>query len=625
MPPATKSFALICHDFDVPSRGDDVNQTGPRGAGRPAARRLLPLGDGRSAGRACARSREGEFSRGFTPRGKRGPMVDACRARARAPRPERLHRLVRRRPGRWPASTSATTGRSRRSTIRWCTTTCSRCMRSTSRGCRSRAPSPAPRCARRSPGQRAGRGDALGHLHAQPQARRLSLASRRTPSHAHHRRPPWRDGLERRHAHPGPARHPAQRDRALAGRNGSAQALADEPLAAVYSSDLARAHETARADRPRRRHAGGRATPACASAASACSRARPSTRSSSTGPRRRCAGASAIPTSAPEGGESLRGFCARASAPPRDLAARHPGRAIALVAHGGVLDCLYRVATAQEVNSPRTWQLANGAHQPAALDAEGFTLVGWSDTQHLDQAARRGQLTLPLAGRAPAVRRRPRHAAASRRHAPWATGRPRRHARARGRPRRDGAQPRAHGRVRAQARHALAAARQDAQERGASRGCRWQAGAVGVCVQKTAEAEAHGRRRRRDIYISNEVVDAGQAGAWRARAPARGDGGRLAIAVDSERRHRSACAATALRARGAARRSTCSSRSTSARAAAACRRAAAGRARARDPQARGAALRRPAGLSRQGAAPARRGRARGRDRGRVVTWCARAS
>jgi len=26
VPAGTKSFALICHDFDVPSRGDDVNK-----------------------------------------------------------------------------------------------------------------------------------------------------------------------------------------------------------------------------------------------------------------------------------------------------------------------------------------------------------------------------------------------------------------------------------------------------------------------------------------------------------------------------------------------------------------------------------------------------------------------
>jgi len=73
-PPGTMSFALICHDFDVPSRGDDVNQPGrevPADLPRvdffhwvlvdlPATR--LQIG-------------EGEFSRGFTPRGKSGPMV----------------------------------------------------------------------------------------------------------------------------------------------------------------------------------------------------------------------------------------------------------------------------------------------------------------------------------------------------------------------------------------------------------------------------------------------------------------------------------------------------------------------------------------------------------------------
>ena len=28
LPPGTKSLVLICHDFDVPSKGDDVNQVG---------------------------------------------------------------------------------------------------------------------------------------------------------------------------------------------------------------------------------------------------------------------------------------------------------------------------------------------------------------------------------------------------------------------------------------------------------------------------------------------------------------------------------------------------------------------------------------------------------------------
>lgn len=86
----------------------------------------------------------------------------------------------------------------------------------------------------------------------------------------------------------------------------------------------------------------------------------------------------------PEGGESLLQLRERVSRTAQALAARHTGEQIVLVAHGGVLDTLYRLATGQEVNSPRTWQLPNGAINRLLWTPEGFTLVGWSDTQHLD-------------------------------------------------------------------------------------------------------------------------------------------------------------------------------------------------------------------------------------------------
>ncbi len=72
VPAATRSFVLLCHDFDVPTRADDVNQ-----AGREVPEDLprtdffhwvlvdLPP--------TCAQLGEGEFSRGFTARGKPGP------------------------------------------------------------------------------------------------------------------------------------------------------------------------------------------------------------------------------------------------------------------------------------------------------------------------------------------------------------------------------------------------------------------------------------------------------------------------------------------------------------------------------------------------------------------------
>ena len=67
-----------------------------------------------------------------------------------------------------------------------------------------------------------------------------------------------------------------------------------------------------------------------------------------------------------------------------------------------------------------------------------------------------------------------------------------------------------------------------------------QAGAVGVCVQKTAEAEAMVAGGVHDIYISNEVIAPRQAGArGRAGAPA---GGRHAASSRSRWTASKACA-----------------------------------------------------------------------------------
>lgn len=89
----------------------------------------------------------------------------------------------------------------------------------------------------------------------------------------------------------------------------------------------------------------------------------------------------------PEGGESLIQLRERVTRTLEALAARHPGEQIVVVAHGGVLDALYRIATGQDVNSPRTWELPNGAINRLLWTPEGFTLVGWSDTQHLANEA----------------------------------------------------------------------------------------------------------------------------------------------------------------------------------------------------------------------------------------------
>jgi len=93
------------------------------------------------------------------------------------------------------------------------------------------------------------------------------------------------------------------------------------------------------------------------------------------------------PDFAPTGAESLRTFYARSVAAAERWAAAHAGRTIALVSHGGVLDCLYRAATRMPLDAPRTWVLGNAAINRLLHTPQGFSLVGWNDAAHLDALA----------------------------------------------------------------------------------------------------------------------------------------------------------------------------------------------------------------------------------------------
>ena len=90
------------------------------------------------------------------------------------------------------------------------------------------------------------------------------------------------------------------------------------------------------------------------------------------------------PEFAPVGGESLQVLRSRVVEVAGRLAARHPGEQIALVGHGGVMDVLYRAATQLDIQAPRTWALGNAAINRLLWTPEGFTLVGWADTHHLE-------------------------------------------------------------------------------------------------------------------------------------------------------------------------------------------------------------------------------------------------
>lgn len=162
-----------------------------------------------------------------------------------------------------------------------------------------------------------------------------------------------------------------------------ADALADEPLAAIYSSDLSRARQTAQAladmrglpvrtDARLRERAFGRFE---GLSWQEIDQGYPE---DAQRWRRR------EPDFPVGGGESLNVFSARCLDAARDLAAAHPGLSIALVAHGGVLDCLYRAATRVALDAPRSWQLGNATVNRLLATPDGFTLIGWNDDRHLD-------------------------------------------------------------------------------------------------------------------------------------------------------------------------------------------------------------------------------------------------
>jgi len=92
--------------------------------------------------------------------------------------------------------------------------------------------------------------------------------------------------------------------------------------------------------------------------------------------------------SPPGAGESLIALRERVLASVDELAARHVGEQIVLVAHGGVMDVLYRAATRLELQAPRTWLLPNTAVNRLLWTPEGLSLVGWADTTHLDGRSR---------------------------------------------------------------------------------------------------------------------------------------------------------------------------------------------------------------------------------------------
>ena len=169
-----------------------------------------------------------------------------------------------------------------------------------------------------------------------------------------------------------------------------ARALADEPITAIYTSDLQRAHATAQAvarstGAPLTTHIGLRERSFGHFQGRTFAEIEAELPEDAHRWRKR------DPHYAPEGGESLVTLRERIERTVAQLAQQHLGEQVVMVAHGGVLDVLYRLATRQDIQAPRTWQLSNAAINRLLWTPDGLSLVGWADTQHLDQQAARDE------------------------------------------------------------------------------------------------------------------------------------------------------------------------------------------------------------------------------------------
>ncbi|HEY5801820.1 MAG TPA: histidine phosphatase family protein [Burkholderiaceae bacterium] len=168
------------------------------------------------------------------------------------------------------------------------------------------------------------------------------------------------------------------------------RALAAEKLDAIYASDLARASQTAQAV------AAHHGLPVQTRAAL----------------RERCYGgfeglryleieqrypqqyaawqARDVDASLPPGereGESFRQFYERSLAALRAIALQHAGQRIAIVAHGGVLECAYRAAHGLPLDVARNFPVLNASVNRIAVDSGLLRVLQWGDVAHLSASA----------------------------------------------------------------------------------------------------------------------------------------------------------------------------------------------------------------------------------------------
>lgn len=95
----------------------------------------------------------------------------------------------------------------------------------------------------------------------------------------------------------------------------------------------------------------------------------------------------ALPPEGERRAETFRQFYERAHGAILDWASRHAGKRIAVVSHGGVLECAYRAAHNMALESPRTFPIKNASINRFHVRDGRLHLTSWGEVDHLSRAA----------------------------------------------------------------------------------------------------------------------------------------------------------------------------------------------------------------------------------------------
>jgi probable phosphoglycerate mutase len=85
-------------------------------------------------------------------------------------------------------------------------------------------------------------------------------------------------------------------------------------------------------------------------------------------------------------GESLRDFSARSIAVISKIVNRHKDQSVLVFTHGGVLDKLYRHITGLPLSAERNFGIPNAGLNRIEITADGWRIRSWADIAHLERA-----------------------------------------------------------------------------------------------------------------------------------------------------------------------------------------------------------------------------------------------